>query len=83
MRLCKHHIMKHISAFYDPKEKWHKKFAWFPKRSSHSGGLIWLKPYWQVEIYMDGWGKVPIEGLAWQRILTESEMLITQLKHHK
>jgi len=75
--------MKHVSAFFDPKEKWHKRFAWFPKRSSISDRLIWLQFYWRVEIYMDSWGRVPIYDLTWTRILSENEALVQQIKYPK
>jgi len=76
----KEHSMKHISAFYNPKEKWIKKFAWFPKKSTISGKTIWFKFYWQNYIYMDGWGKVPIKGQYWCRNLTQHELLLEKLK---
>jgi len=42
--------MKPMASFVDPKEKWQRRFAWLPKRSSKSNKWIWLKHYWQVEI---------------------------------
>jgi hypothetical protein len=75
--------MKPMASFIDPKEKWQRRFAWLPKRSSKSNRWIWLRHYWQVEIYMDGWGKVPIKGLKWSRILTENEVLVQQIKNPK
>jgi len=67
----------------DPKEKWSRKFAWLPTRSTKSSRLIWLQKYWQVDIYMDSWGKVPITGLKWQRRLTDNEVLLQQIQYPK
>lgn len=66
---------------YKPKEKWQKKFAWLPKKSTISNKILWLKFYWKLEIYMDKWGKMPIQGLKWTRILSEHELLIEKLKY--
>jgi len=75
--------MKHISAFFDPKEKWRRRFAWLPTRSTKSSRIIWLQWYWQVDIYMDAQGKVPIRDLTWRRRLTDNEVLLQQIRYPK
>jgi len=67
----------------DPKEKWRRRFAWLPVRSTKSSRVIWLKSYWQVDIYMDSWGKMPINSLCWRRRLTDNEVLLYKIQYPK
>ena len=61
-------------------ESWCKKFAWFPVKSTTSGKKIWLRKYWQVEVYIDDYGNVPKKSLTWTRVISEQEKLVEQLK---
>ena len=72
--------MKPVSAYFDPVEKRKRKFSWFPKQSTQSGKWIWLRWYWEVRVFIDPTGKMPINSTYWLRILTDSEALVEEIK---
>ena len=72
-----------IPPLIDPHEKWYRRFAWFPKRSTVTQRWIWMQHYWHVEVWMDSWGNQPIRDLTWNRIMTENELLIERIKYPK
>jgi len=72
-----------IPPLIDPKEKWQRRFAWLPKRSTVTRRWIWMQQYWHVEVWMDSWGHQPIKDLTWNRIMTENEVLLEQIRSPK
>jgi len=72
-----------IPPLIDPKEKWQRRFAWLPKRSTVTRRWIWMRYYWYVEVWMDSWGNQPIRDLTWNRIMTENEVLLEQIRSPK
>ena len=72
-----------IPPLIDPKEKWRRRFAWLPKRSTVTQRWIWMRYYWYVEVWMDSWGNQPIRDLTWNRIMTENEVLLEQIRSPK
>ena len=73
--------MKHISAYFDKKERVTEKFAWFPvRRSFGNKKLVWLKKYVEVEIFYDDMGVPPKKDLSWKLIYTQNEYLMYLLK---
>ena len=59
---------------------WKERYAWWPVRSSWSKKRIWLKKYWQGDIYYDAMGRPPIKENSWKLIYTENEYLLYLLR---
>ena len=59
---------------------WKERYAWWPVRSSWSKKRIWLKKYWQGDIYYDAMGRPPIKENSWKLIYTENEYLMYLLR---
>jgi len=60
--------------------EWNEHYALWPVRSSWSKKRIWLKKYWQGDIYYDAMGRPPIKENSWKLIYTENEYLMYLLK---
>jgi len=60
--------------------EWNHHYAWWPTRSSWSKKGIWLKTYWQGEIFYDAMGRPPIKERSWTLVYTENEYLMMLLK---
>jgi len=60
--------------------EWNEHYALWPVRSSWSKNRIWLKKYWQGDIYYDAMGRPPIKEKSWKLIYTENEYLMYLLK---
>jgi hypothetical protein len=60
--------------------EWTERYAWAPVRSSYSKKRIWLKKYWQGEIFYDAMGRPPIKERSWKLIYTENEYLMMLLR---
>ena len=63
-----------------PDEFHEEKFAWWPVRSTFSKKRIWLKNYWEGNIYFDAMGRPPIKDKSWKLIYTENEYLLMLLR---
>jgi hypothetical protein len=73
--------MKPISAYLGtPKERYTRKFAWWPVRSFWSKKLIWLKNYVELEMFYDESGRPPLTNISWKWIYTENEYLLMLLR---
>ena len=60
--------------------EWKERYAWWPVRSSWSKKRIWLKKYWEGDIYYDAMGRPPIKENSWKLIYTENEYLMYLLR---
>ena len=60
--------------------EWHQHYAWWPTRIIWSKKRIWLKTYWQGEIFYDAMGRPPIKERSWTLVYTENEYLMMLLK---
>ena len=60
--------------------EWNQHYAWWPTRSSWGNKRIWLKTYWQGEIFYDAMGRPPIKESSWKLTYTENEYLMMLLK---
>jgi len=60
--------------------EWQEHYAWWPVRSTWSKKLIWLKKYWEGNIYYDAMGRPPIKERSWKLIYTENEYLLMLLR---
>lgn len=67
----------------EPALEWNEDYAWWPVRSSWSKNPIWLKKYWQGDIYYDAMGRPPIKENSWRLIYTENEYLMYLLRQQK
>jgi hypothetical protein len=60
--------------------EWKEHYAWLPVRSTWSKQLIWLRKYWEGDIYYDAMGRPPIKQKSWKLIYTENEYLLMLLR---
>jgi len=60
--------------------EWRERFAYWPTQSSWSKKRIWLKKYWEGDIYYDAMGRPPIKYRSWKLIYTENEYLLMLLR---
>lgn len=60
-----------------------ERFAYFPVRSTFSNKRIWLKKFWQGEIFYDAMGRPPIKGKSWKLLYTENEYLMYLIRKEK
>lgn len=60
--------------------EWEEKYAYWPICSSWSKKRIWLKKYWEGNIYFDAMGRPPIKEKSWKLIYTENEYLMMLLR---
>jgi hypothetical protein len=60
--------------------EWEEKYAYWPTRSNWSKKRIWLKKYWEGNIYFDAMGRPPIKEKSWKLIYTENEYLMMLLR---
>ena len=60
--------------------EWAEKYAYWPIRSSWSKKRIWLKKYWEGNIYFDVMGRPPIKEKSWKLIYSQNEYLMMLLR---
>jgi len=60
--------------------EWKERYAWWPVRSTWSKKCIWLKKYWEGDIYYDVMGRPPIKASSWKLIYTENEYLLMLMR---
>lgn len=73
--------VKHISAFYDLKKTWERRFAWKPVRSDKSGVLIWFTDYWVLKVKVENHTSEYSTGFdrSWELCYTRDEYILEKL----